>query len=403
MQTKIDFKDAKQILHAQNITPIGVERVFLHNALGRILAKDILAPSDMPITPLSNMDGYAFSSNFKDAKTFEILGENPAGSAQPTLPLNAPYAIKTFTGATIPLYADMLAPIEHCKVTQNTLEVITLPQTWQYIRQRGENYKQGEILLTQGTQLNAHHIGLLASLNQVFVEVFICPKVGILVSGNELLEIGENASDSKNLYNANGHLLFAKVLENGGIPKLYPILKDNAEQIQHYINLALQECDMVVTSGGASVGDYDFIAALCKERAKEVVFQGVRIKPGQHIIYARFNHKYFFGLPGFPNSTLVTFELFVKEIFKKLSGTTLKTTILKIPLTQDIHKNDTRLEFRVCNVRNVDGNFQIDFKDKKDFQSAILNNFCPLDDAQVGLCILDSSKKNGDIIEVILL
>lgn len=399
----MEFKEAKSLLQSQNIAPLGIERVFLHDALGRILANDILAPSNMPSFPLSNMDGYAFNSAFKDTKNFKILGENPAGSTQPTLPLNAPFAIKTFTGAKIPQNADMLAPIEHCKIKQDSLKIEILPHIGQHIRQVGENYKKGETLLKKSTRLNANHIGLLASLNQVFIEVFTRPRVGILVSGNELLELGESISDSKELYNANGHLLLAKILENGGIPKLYPILKDDKAQVESSVQLALDECDMVVSSGGASVGDYDFIATFCKERAEEVIFKGVRIKPGQHIIYAQFNQKHFFALPGFPNSTLVTFELFVKEILLRLLGTKPTTTILKIPLNHNINKNDARLEFRVCNVRNVNGDFSIDFQDKKDFQSAILNNFCPLDNAQVGLCILDSSKQNKEIVEVILL
>ncbi|MCI5968094.1 molybdopterin molybdotransferase MoeA [Helicobacter sp.] len=408
MKTNLTFTQAKEILHTQTIAPLGIERVFLHDALGRILAKGILAPSHMPHFPLSRMDGYAFNSAFKDAKSFQILAENKAGNAIPTLPLDAPFAIKTFTGAKIPKNADMLAPIEdcqveNCEVEQNSLKIQALPHIGQHIRQVGENYKKGETLLQKGTRLNAHHIGLLASLNQVFVEVFTRPKVGILVSGNELLELGENPSNTQDLYNANGHLLLAKVLENGAIPKLYPILKDDKAQIISSVQLALKECDMVISSGGASVGDYDFITTLCKEREKEVVFKGVQIKPGQHIIYAHFNQKHFFALPGFPNSTLVTFELFVKEILLRLLGAKPTTTTLKIPLNQNITKNDTRLEFRVCNVRNLKGSFSIDFEGKKDFQSAILNNFCPLDDAQVGLCILDSSKQSGEIVEVLLL
>ena len=233
--------------------------------------------------------------------------------------------------------------------------------------------------------------------------MFEKPKVGILISGNELLELGEKAFNGSDIYNANGHLLFAKVLENGGIPKLYPILKDDKAQVQNFLNLALKECDIVTSSGGASVGDYDYITTLCEERAKEVVFKGVNITPGQHITYAHFNQKHFFALPGFPNSTLVTFELFVKPILYKFLELSFTPTTLRIPLPQDVHKTDTRLEFRVCNVRNHNGEWQIDFTGKKDFQSAILNNFCPLDNAKVGLCILDSAKKKGAIVEVILL
>ena len=134
MQTTIHFQQAKEILQSQNLSPLGTERVFLHNALGRILADDILAPSNMPTFPLSNMDGYAFSSAFQTAKSFKILGENPAGNPQQTLPLSEPFAIKTFTGARIPHNADMLAPIESCEVCEEFVTINILPKQWLLLR-----------------------------------------------------------------------------------------------------------------------------------------------------------------------------------------------------------------------------------------------------------------------------
>ncbi|MDE5603446.1 MAG: molybdopterin molybdotransferase MoeA, partial [Helicobacter sp.] len=335
---------------------------------------------------------------------FEIFSENPAGNPNKIeLPLVKPYAIKTLTGAAIPQNADMLIPFENVSVKGNQLEVNKFPKIGEFIRKVGDNYKKGEKLLSKGTKLNAIHIGLLASLNQIFIEVFEKPKVGILVNGNEILEIGESKSNPNTLYNANGHLLYAKIKENGGIPKLYPILKDEKLDIQSCLNRALKECDLVLSTGGASVGDYDFIQAISKQWSDEVVFKGVRIKPGQHIIYAHFHQKQFFGLPGFPNSTLVTFELFVKEILAKLCGMLFKEEVLEVTLQEDLQKGDDRLEFRVCNIRNQKGKISIDFENKKSFQSAILNNFCPLDDAKVGLAVLEDNKLKGESIPVIIL
>ncbi|CAM3570784.1 molybdopterin molybdotransferase MoeA [Helicobacter sp. UBA3407] len=407
MKVKIDYAQAREILESQTIGALGVERVFLYEALGRILARDVVAIQDMPQSARSNMDGYAINSKFLQenaTQEFKILGENPAGNAQDSvLPLHQPFAIKTFTGAEIPQNADILAPIEQVKVESETLRLLEIPKVGQYICQKGANYRKGEKLISKGVRLNANHIGLLASLNCVFVEVFTRAKVGILVSGNELLELGESAKNGANIYNTNGHLLVAKVLENGGIPKLYPILKDTKEQVEECVNLALSECDLILSSGGASVGDYDFIAAICKERENEMVFKGVKIKPGQHISYAHFGGKQFFGLPGFPNSTLVTFELFAKEILWRLNGGYFVPITLEILLQENVSKTDSRLEFRVCNVRNVGGKWKIDFEGKKDFQSAILNNFCPLDSAYNGLCVLDSAKSVGEMVRVILL
>lgn len=407
MKVKIDYAQAREILESQTIETLGIERVFLYEALGRVLARDVIATQDMPQSTRSNMDGYAINSKFLQgnaAQEFKILGENPAGNAQDSvLPLHQPFAIKTFTGAEIPQNADILVPIEQVKIEAQTLCLLEIPKVGQYIRQKGANYHKGEKLISKGVRLNANHIGLLASLNCVFVEVFTRAKVGILVSGNELLELGESAKNGANIYNANGHLLVAKVLENGGIPKLYPILKDTKEQVKECVNLALSECDLILSSGGASMGDYDFIAAICKERESEMVFKGINIKPGQHISYAHFGGKQFFGLPGFPNSTLVTFELFAKEILWRLNGGYFKPITLEVLLQENVSKTDSRLEFRVCNVRNVEGKWSIDFEGKKDFQSAILNNFCPLDSAYNGLCILESAKSAGERVQVILL
>ena len=128
-------------------------------------------------------------------------GENPAGNPQQTLPLSEPFAIKTFTGARIPHNADMLAPIESCEVCEEFVTINILPKQWQHIRKVGDNYREGEKLLSKGTRLNANHIGLLASLNQIFIPVFTSPKVGILVSGNELLELGQSPSQAQEIYN----------------------------------------------------------------------------------------------------------------------------------------------------------------------------------------------------------
>lgn len=406
MQEKISYLQAKEILNSQNIYPKGIERVFLHESLNRILSQDIFAPNDMPMLNLSNMDGYAiYSAMLKNInECFEILQENPAGNKEILeLPTNKPCAIKTFTGATIPKNADILVPIEWAEIKGNHIIIKQIPKIGEFIRKKGDNYKKGEKLLSKGTKINSHHIGLLASLNQVFVEVYERPKVGILVNGNEILELGESKDSPNSIYNANGHLLYAKILENGGIPKLYPILKDDKEQIQSCLQTALRECDLILSTGGASVGDYDFIRQISQQQKEQVVFRGVRIKPGQHVLYAYFGGKQFFGLPGFPNSTLVTFELFAKIILAKLCGSKPYQESIQITLDEDLQKNDSRLEFRVCNIRNQAGIFSIDFLGKKDFQSAILNNFCPLDNSRVGLAILENQTTKGKSIEVLLL
>lgn len=404
MREKIEYDEALNLLEDSKVEILGRERVFLHDALNRILADDIYATSNMPQVPLSSMDGYAISSKFKDHAEFVVLDDNPAGKdIIPTIPLESQIAIKTFTGAAMPHGADILVPIENVEVIGDKIKILKCSEVGEFIRDIGTNYKKGEKLLSKGTRLNANYIGLLASLNCVFVNVYEKPKVGILVSGDEILELGEQSSLENRIYNANGHLLYAKVKEYGGIPKLYPILKDNKELIEESLQDALKSCDLVVSTGGASVGDYDFISKIAHERKEEVIFKGVKIKPGQHVLYARFFGKHFFGLPGFPNATLVTFELFVVEILHKMCGSTMQRAVLRVPLGVDIKKKDKRLELRVCNVIEKDGKFCINFDDKKDFLSAILNNFCPVTPCKIGLVVLrEEEYKKDSIVEVIV-
>ncbi|PZT48152.1 molybdopterin molybdenumtransferase MoeA [Helicobacter valdiviensis] len=405
MREKITFYEALEILENTNFQTLKTERVFLQEAHNRVLAKDIYAPCDMPLVPLSSMDGYAINSKFQENVEFEILKDNRAGNEEiPTLSLETPKAIKTFTGAAIPKNADILVPIENVLIENGKLKIVKMSQKGDYIREVGANYKKGEKLLKAGTKLSGNYIGLLASLNQVFIEVYEKPKVGVLVSGDEILELGEHSDSINKIYNANGYLLSAKIQEYGAIPKLYPILKDDKNLIEKSLEDALKTCDLVISTGGASVGDYDFIAQIAKERQDEVVFKGVGIKPGQHVLYARFFGKHFFGLPGFPNSTLVTFELFVSVILAKMCGNIAQKTKIKVPLGTQIYKKDKRIEFRVCNVIENDGKFRINFEGKKDFLSAILNNFCPLENVQIGLAILDKEYfKEEDEVLVILL
>lgn len=391
MREKISSQEAWDILENQKTPTPKIQKVFLHDALFRALAEDIIAREDMPLEDLSSMDGYALNTNNTQVnQKLTVIGEVATGKELAFFePYNNQYLgkegyiVKVLTGASVPTNYDTLIPFELTQRVDDKILISTLPTKGENIRKRGTNYKKGELLLKKGTTLTPLEIGLLASLNYVFIKVFCKPKVGILTCGNEILELGEalddkNGKDSK-VYNANAHLLFSALKALGCEPYLFDRVLDDKEQTQMALQTAFRECDVVLSSGGASAGDYDFMKA-CSNDMCDMIFRGLTIKPGKPLsfgIYSNQSHSYYFGLPGFPNSTFVTFYLFVVPFLGKMCGKKFyKPKKILATLSEKATKKDQREEFRSCSVRLENGKYTVNFNGKKDFLSAVLNNLC---------------------------
>lgn len=405
MKSNISYQESIEFLHSLQIQSKAIEKIPFNQALGRILAEDIIAEENMPKHPTSAMDGYAL--NYEDipllfSSGVQVLSVNKAGESEERI-CERGGCIKTFTGAKIPENCDTLVLVEEVKEEGGKLYALEKMEfkKGKWIRAVGENYTQGEVLLKKGSKITPFEIALLAELNCVFVCVYLKPRVAILSGGDEIIEVGQIPRENT-IRSVNNHLLQALCNSMGAEGRIYPLLEDCKEQIRKQVNEALRDCDILITTGGASKGDFDYTQEVIKEVC-EMQFKGVRMKPGKPVGFGIGKEgQYIFTLPGFPNSCAVTFMLFVRMILAKLLGTNPALETLQARLSQSIKRADSRMEFRICNLRVQNGIYEVGFWDKKTLQSSVVNNFC----SKSALMILQengSDLQEGEMVEILLL
>jgi len=299
------------------VSPIDAEEVAIADAHGRVLREDVIARGDVPLRDNSAMDGYAVRA--EDAGPLRVIGEVRAGSVA-TMALEPGTAMRIMTGAPIPDGADAVARLE---ITDQGIEVVNLRHQVKRganIRRRGEDMREGDVVLTSGTLLRAGEIGVLATAQHARVRVARRPTVAILSTGDELVDVGESVTPGR-VINSNLYSLAALVRETGAIPRPQPIVRDSREATMAAIERAL-ECDFVVSSGGVSVGAYDFVKEALDALGAETKFWRVAMKPGKPVVLSRVRDRLFFGLPGNPVSCMVGFTLFVAPALRKAMGMT---------------------------------------------------------------------------------
>ncbi len=395
------FDESMALIDALEIGYYKTKRLYIMDAVGYVLAEDIVADHNSPEFPTSAMDGYAIIHEDQAMGRLKIASINPAGSALRDKVIGGT-CIKTFTGSLMPEGADTLIPIENVEVDGEEIVIKEeVPQGFS-VREVGENYAQGQTLITAGTKIDFSHIGVLASLNIVHVTVYEKPTVAVLSTGSELLDLGEVQTNDAQIRSSNNYVVEAITKKYGGLPMQLGCIKDDKDSITNAISDALQKSDIVVTTGGVSVGDFDFVKDVIRELGCDVVFKGVRVKPGQHIMVARKGDKFIVGLPGFAYSATVMGLVYVVPLIAKLQRGTNPLKMVKATLKEPFNKRAKKAEFTACNVSLVHGEYYVDFKGKKIGTSAILTNML----GDIGLLFTseeDSSKQVGDEVMVILL
>jgi molybdopterin molybdotransferase len=310
--------------------------------------------------------------------------------------------IKTFTGSLMPEGSDTLIPIENVEVEGDEIIIKEkVPQGFS-VRAAGENYAKGQLLIPKGTKIDFAQIGVMASLNIVTPLVYEKPTVSILSTGSELLELGEVQTSDSQIRSSNNYILEAIVQKYDGIPVQHGCIKDDKESITVAIADALAQSDIVVTTGGVSVGDFDFVKDVIRELGCDVVFKGVRVKPGQHIMVARKGDKFIIGLPGFAYSSTVTALLYVVPLIAKLQQGKCLLRKVKATLKEPFVKRAKKAEFTACNVSLTEGEYFVDFQGKKVGSSAILTNML----GNTALLVTgeeESSKEAGEKVNILLL
>ncbi len=299
---------------------LDAEAVALEAAHRRILAEDIVADIDLPPFDRARMDGYAVrSADLAEAPaTFRVIGEVPAGAMFEGA-VHTGEAVKIFTGAPVPEGADAVQKVEVTRAEGDTVEILEAVTPGQFITPHASEIAAGEIVAKTGEEIGAAEMAVLASFGYSRVRVTRQPRVAVLSTGSELVEVSAKPSAAQ-IRNSNTYTLAAYAAQAGAIVNMHGIVEDTPEATRDALIRASDNCDVVITSGGVSMGDYDLVKAALLEIGAEIYFDKVIIRPGKPIVFARRGPTFFFGLPGNPVSTSVTFNVFVRPAIRKMQG-----------------------------------------------------------------------------------
>lgn len=319
MPELISIGEAQRLI-LERAKPLDAERVPVERAAGRVLAEPVAAAVDLPPFPSSAMDGYALraADTASPPVTLPVVERIPAGRPA-TRPLGQGEAMAIATGAAVPEGADAVVPLELVEEGADGLVVGEPVEAGANVRPRGGDVSSGTTLLEPGVLLRAGQVAALAAAGLTEVRCTKRPRVGILVTGSELRHPGEELGPGQ-IYESNGLLLATALHFAGAVPAQLGVVADDAEEHRRAIERALLGFDMLVTSGGASVGPHDLVREVQRELRVEEVFWGVSVKPGKPVAFAVRRDHLVFNLPGNPVSVLVSFELFVRPAINALLG-----------------------------------------------------------------------------------
>ncbi|MDY7076019.1 MAG: molybdopterin molybdotransferase MoeA [Chloroflexota bacterium] len=334
--------------------PLEPERMPILETLGHVLAEDIYADVDIPPHANSSMDGYAVlaadtaGASRETPVRLQVVGELAAGYVT-EMAVTPGTAIRIMTGAPIPPGADAVVRVEDTETEEEWVEIFAAVEVSQYIRPAGEDVRSGELVLQRGSVVRPQEIGMLATLGQKEVSVIRRPRVAILATGDEVVEIDAPLTPGK-IRNANSYSNAAQVVRWGGIPIMLGIARDQVQELTEKIRAGLaQGVDLFLTSGGVSVGDFDIVKDVLAAEGK-INFWRVRMKPGKPLAFGKIGGVPVLGLPGNPVSAMVSFEMFVRPAILKMSGMTdWERPTVEATLMDEVRQKDSRRHYlRVC-------------------------------------------------------
>ena len=320
----ISVAEAIQIVRQQT-RPLPSERVKLEEALHRVLAEEIVADSDLPPFDRSQMDGYAVrAEDTTDAPVrLRIVGESAAGKGWHNQ-LKQGEAVRIMTGAPVPEGADSVQQVEltHELKDGTVVELLESVEPGRSIVKRAAEITSGETVLQSGVTINAAMVAVLAAFGYAEVTVGRRPSVGVLATGSELVDVHEKPGQDQ-IRDSNNYSIAAYAQLSGAVVQRLPLASDDTSVLKNQIATAAETCDMIVTSGGVSMGVYDLTKSALKELDAEIFFERVALRPGKPTVFARLpNGTLVFGLPGNPVSVSVTFNLFARTALLAMQGVT---------------------------------------------------------------------------------
>ena len=325
-----------------NFHPLGLEKVNILDARARVIGEDVFATRNIPPADNSAMDGYAVRHIDTKGATrvsplrLKVIEEISAGKV-PQERLKKGEVSRIMTGALIPDAADAIVRQEDTKKIGKTVIIYTSVKEGQDIRFAGEDVQKEELVISKGSVVSPAQIGMLASLGRAFVSVYQKPRVAIIATGDELVDI-ENDPPPAKIVNSNSYSLAAQVVECGAIPLILGIAKDKKSELQEKFKIALH-ADLIISSGGVSVGDFDLVKDVMGEIGNAMHFWQVAMKPGKPLAFGAIKSVPMFGLPGNSVSAMVSFEQFVRPYLLKMQGhTKIFRQTMKALSSQEIQK-----------------------------------------------------------------
>jgi len=343
--------------------PLEPERVPILEALGRVLAEDVYADMDIPPCANSAMDGYAVlaadtaGAGRRVPRRLRVVGDLAAGSVAET-EVTPGTAMRIMTGAPIPPGADAVVPVEDTEAEGEWVDVFTEAEVGQYVRPAGEDVRRGTLVLRQGMRTRPQEVGMLAALGYKEALVVRRPRVAILATGDEVVEIDAPLAPGK-VRNINSYSNAAQVVKYGGIPIMLGIARDQVQELTEKIRAGLaQGVDLFLTSGGVSVGDFDVVKKVLATEG-EIAFWRVRMKPGKPLAFGRIGGVPILGLPGNPVSAMVSFELFARPAILTMLGVTeWERPIVEATLMDAVKHKDDRRHFLRVRVEERGGEYR---------------------------------------------
>lgn len=335
----ISFEEAFDVIASSKI-PLATEEIPLIKALNRVLAEDILSDIDMPPYDKSAMDGFACRKADLDNELL-IVEEIPAGRV-PVKSIATGQCARIMTGAMVPAGADYVLMKEHAAIlTFDSVKCSRYSENTN-ICLRGEDVKSGDRLLAAGTRLLPAQLAIMAATGCIRPKVFTLPKVAVISTGNELVEPDRKPGSGK-IRNSNGIQLTAQTIHFGLQADYLGIIPDNKEKLAEVLTSTLKKYQVILISGGVSVGDYDFVPAVLQQLDVDIMIHGMNVKPGKHLLFGKRENHFVLGLPGNPVSSFVLFEMLVKPLLNSLMGNTEELRWLSVPLanTYSRKKDDT--------------------------------------------------------------
>ena len=349
----ISVIDAKKAI-IDNITILSTENITIEKAYGYVIADDIYSPLALPPFNQSAMDGYAFIyDDLKNKLPIKVVAEVAAGDLY-NEPLKSGQAVRIFTGAPVPLNADCIVMQEKVIVENNNLHITdSALKLNSNIRPKGSQIEKGELALPKGTKMTAAAIGFIAGMGIAAVNVVRKPKVRVIVTGNELQKPG-NILNGAQIFESNSYSISAALYSMDLSTETIQSVSDNENEVYEIIAQSIETCDVLLLSGGISVGDYDFVERGLKKTDVQTIFYKVKQKPGKPLFFGKHKNTFVFALPGNPAAVLSCFYNYVYPALRKMQGFPncfLKS--VKLPIATDYQKKSGLANFLNAKMNNT--------------------------------------------------